>query len=282
MRDGDEHHGIELAFGGGRHRIDFRDAVAASVQLYPQTDVFVDLADARDRDGGDVRFGVSEVSVADVVSDRPAMRFTDADGADHEVRARMLVGADGSRSLCRHQFPEEQRRQFFREYPYAWFGILCEAPPSAPELIYNHSDRGFALISQRTPTLQRMYFQCDPDTDVADWSDDRIWTELQSRVGDNGIAAARGADHLAQRAAVPLLRAGADAARPPRAGRRRRPHRPADGRQGAQPRARRRQGARREPSSGCCVAAPTARRPSTTTPGGRWSGCGRRSTSPTG
>ena len=76
---------------------------------------------------------------------------------------------------------------YFREYPFAWFGILCEAPPSAPELIYNHSERGFALISQRTPTLQRMYFQCDPDTDVAAWSDDRIWNELQSRVGGNGV-----------------------------------------------------------------------------------------------
>ena len=187
LRDGDEHEGIELAFGGARHRIDFRAAVAASVQLYPQTDVFVDLADARDRDGGDVRFGVSDVSVTDLASDRPAMRFTDADGTGHEVRARILVGADGSRSGCRHEFPDTQRRQFFRDYPYAWFGILCEAPPSAPELIYNHSDRSFALISQRTPTLQRMYFQCDPDEDVADWSDDRIWGELQSRVGGNGI-----------------------------------------------------------------------------------------------
>ena len=78
------------------------------------------------------------------------------------------------------------RRQYYREYPFAWFGILCEAPPSAPELIYNHSERGFALISQRTETLQRMYFQCDPGEDVDDWSDDRIWEELQSRVGANG------------------------------------------------------------------------------------------------
>jgi p-hydroxybenzoate 3-monooxygenase len=187
LRDGDEHEGIELAFGGATHRIDFRDAVSASVQLYPQTDVFVDLADARARDGGDVRFGVGDVSVDGLTSDQPLMRFTGADGRAHEMRARVLVGADGSRSLCRHQFPEAQRRQFFREYPFAWFGILCEAPPSAPELIYNHSQRGFALISQRTPTLQRMYFQCDPDEDAADWSDDRIWSELQARVGANGV-----------------------------------------------------------------------------------------------
>jgi p-hydroxybenzoate 3-monooxygenase len=139
-----------------------------------------------------VRFAVSDVSVADVTTDQPLMRFVDADGVRHEVRARALVGSDGSRSICRFEVPEQSRRQYFREYPFAWFGILCEAPPSSEELIYSHSDRGFALISQRTETLQRMYFQCDPTEDVADWSDDRIWEELQTRVGANGYALKEG------------------------------------------------------------------------------------------
>jgi 4-hydroxybenzoate 3-monooxygenase len=192
LRDGYQHAGIDLAFGGAGHRIDFPSLAGATVQLYPQTDVFIDLADARARDGGDVRFGVSDVSVADVTTDQPLMRFTAADGARHEVRARALVGSDGSRSICRFEVPEHSRRQYFREYPFAWFGILCEAPPSSEELIYSHSDRGFALISQRTETLQRMYFQCDPTEDVADWSDDRIWEELQTRVGANGYALKEG------------------------------------------------------------------------------------------
>lgn len=192
LREGHEHQGIELAFGGAGHRIDFADLVGASVRLYPQTDVFLDLADARERDDGDVRFGVSDVSVAEVTSARPAMFFTDAEGVEQEVPCDFLVGADGSRSICRHEFPESLRRQFFREYPFAWFGILCEAPASAPELIYNHSERGFALISQRTDTLQRMYFQCDPDLDVGDWSDDRIWDELGSRLGANGHTLTQG------------------------------------------------------------------------------------------
>lgn len=192
LHDGYEHAGIDLAFGGSGHRIDFRALVDATVQLYPQTDVFIDLADARARDGGDVRFGVRDVSVADIATETPLMRFTDADGVPHEVAARILVGADGSRSICRHMFPESQRRQYFREYPFAWFGILCQAPPSSKELIYSHSDRGFALISQRTETLQRMYFQCDPGEDVADWSDDRIWEELQRRVGANGYVLEEG------------------------------------------------------------------------------------------
>ena len=181
-RDGDEHDGIALRFGGASHRIDFRTLTGASVWLYPQTDVFIDLADARARDGGDVRFGISGTEVVDVTGSRPGIRFTDADGTDQEVRCSYLVGADGSRSICRHEVPEQQRSHYVREYPFAWFGILTEAPKSAPELVYTHSARGFALISQRTETLQRMYFQCDPAADVADWSDARIWDELQARV----------------------------------------------------------------------------------------------------
>ncbi len=192
LRDGCRHEGIELAFGGEGHRIDFEDLVGASAQLYPQTDVFIDLADARARAGGDVRFGVTGVSVVDITTDSPGMLFTDADGTPREVRCDYLVGSDGSRSICRHAFPEARRRQYAREYPFAWFGILCEAPPSSPELIYNHSDRGFALISQRTETVQRMYFQCDVHEDVADWSEDRIWEELQSRVGANGYTLKQG------------------------------------------------------------------------------------------
>ncbi|MCX3058584.1 4-hydroxybenzoate 3-monooxygenase [Streptomyces beihaiensis] len=192
LRDGRRHAGIDLAFGGAGHRIDFPSLVGASVQLYPQTDVFTDLADARARDGGDVRFGVGDVSVADIVTDRPLMRFTDADGRPHEVGARVLVGCDGSRGICRSAVPEAERRQYFRAYPYAWFGILCQAPPSSEELIYNHSDRGFALISRRTESVQRMYFQCDPAENVTDWSDARIWEELQQRVRANGYTLKEG------------------------------------------------------------------------------------------
>ena len=192
LREGYRHEGIELAFAGAGHRIDFQALVGAAAQLYPQTDGFLDLAAARERDGGDVRFGVRDVAVHDLTSDRPGLTFTDADGRAVEVRCDYLVGADGSRGICRQSFPEQVRRQYFREYPFAWFGILCQAPPSAPELIYSHSERGFALISQRTDTLQRMYFQCDPGEDVADWSDDRIWEELQTRVGANGYTLKEG------------------------------------------------------------------------------------------
>lgn len=191
LRDGHEHPGIDLRFGGVSHRIDFQGLVDASTWLYPQTDVFIDLADARQRDGGDVRFGVTETSVVDVTADRPGMLFTDADGQDHEVRCDILVGADGSRSMTR--FSVTDRREYFRQYPFAWFGILCEAPPSAELLIYTRSERGFALISQRTAAVQRMYFQCSAEESVDDWPEDRIWAELQARLaGEDGFTLTEG------------------------------------------------------------------------------------------
>ena len=191
LRDGITHAGIDLRFGGENRRIDFKALAGEPSWLYPQTDVFIDLADARDRDGGDVRFGVSATRV--VSGDRPAIFFADAGGAGHEVRCDYLVGADGSRSICRFEIPQSSRTHYFREYPFAWFGILAEAPKSAPELVYTHSPRGFALISQRTEMLQRMYFQCDPEEDVDAWSEDRIWAELQARVaGPDGFTLKEG------------------------------------------------------------------------------------------
>ncbi len=192
LSDGHEHRGIDLRFAGASHRIDFQALAGASTWLYPQTDVFVDLADARERDGGDVRFGVTDVAVADVV-DHPAIHFTDADGVRQEARCEVLVGTDGSRGITRDEVPTGVRRRFFRDYPFAWFGILAEAPRSSEELIYARSERGFALVSSRTDTVQRMYFQCDPTADVADWSEAQIWDELQSRVaGDDGLSLQEG------------------------------------------------------------------------------------------
>ncbi|MFI8100823.1 4-hydroxybenzoate 3-monooxygenase [Streptomyces sp. NPDC086023] len=188
LREGHQHEGVELRFGGRPHRLDFQDLVGASVWLYPQTDVFTDLADARDRDGGTVRFGVRDTEVLDVTNRAPRVRYTTPDGARHEIRARYVVGADGSRSMCRNLVPEDRRVRVGKEYPFAWFGIMAEAPASAPELVYAHSEHGFALISQRTETVQRMYFQCSPDESADAWPDDRIWETLQARVaGEDGF-----------------------------------------------------------------------------------------------
>ncbi|MET1153381.1 4-hydroxybenzoate 3-monooxygenase [Arthrobacter sp.] len=191
LTEGDEHEGIDLRFNGESHPLDFKDLVDATVTLYAQNEVFVDLAAARKRDGGDVRYETEVTEVLDLESTTPKFRFTDKDGAAFEVHCDILVGADGSRSFCRRAVKGEQDYKI--EYPFAWFGILTEAPKSAPELIYANSPHGFALISQRSETVQRMYFQCDPAENVNDWSDDRIWSELQKRVdGPDGFQLKQG------------------------------------------------------------------------------------------
>ena len=186
LREGDRHDGIELRFNGESHRIDFKDLVGESVWLYPQTDVFMDLAARREADGGDVRYRVTDTSIHDLEG-TPKVWFTDADGTPYELQADFVAGADGSRSHSRFQIPEAQRTWYFHEYPFAWFGILAEAPRSSDELIYANSENGFALISQRTETVQRMYFQCDPNEDVDNWSEDSIWDAFRSRVNGNGF-----------------------------------------------------------------------------------------------
>ncbi|MEA5455962.1 4-hydroxybenzoate 3-monooxygenase [Sinomonas sp. JGH33] len=186
LRNGHEHEGTEFRVNGEGHRIDFKGLTGNSVWLYPQNDVFDDLAAQREADGGDVRYSCSGTQVSDLTG-TPKVFFTDADGQDWELRAEILVGADGSRSLCRGAVPAAERTWHFNEYPFAWFGILAEAPRSAPELIYANSAHGFALISQRTDAVQRMYFQCDPATNLAGWTDEQIWEQLRVRVNGNGF-----------------------------------------------------------------------------------------------
>src|SRR4051794_30931436 len=190
---GYRHEGIDLRFGGESHRIDFTDLVGESVWLYPQNEVFVDLAAARERDGGQVYYSVSNAEVLDQTTDSPRILFTDAGNRAVEVHCDILVGADGSQGICKRSIPPENRVDNFVEYPFAWFGILCEAPPSAEELIYCNSADGFALISQRDERIQRMYFQCDPDEDTEAWTEEMIWAELQQRVdGPDGFQLQRG------------------------------------------------------------------------------------------
>ena len=187
-REGLEHHGIELRFGGRGHRIAFDELTdGRAVTVYPQHEVLKDLIARRLADGGDIRFGVSDAQVHDHESDRPSITFVDSDGNDQKLECALVAGCDGSRTGTRKLIPEPSiRTDHFRQYPFAWFGILAEAPPSSEELIYANHERGFALISTRTPEVQRHYLQVDPDDSVDNWSDDRIWDELHMRVDGEG------------------------------------------------------------------------------------------------
>lgn len=182
LTDGHRHDGIELHFDDEQHRIDFPSLTGRSVWLYPQHEVLVDLIAARLAAGQDLRFGSTVVSIEGVESELPQVRGTDAAGQPFTIEAEFVVGADGSRSTVRPYVAGARSSGYFKEYPFAWFGILCNAAPSSKELIYSNSSAGFALISQRNDTVQRMYFQCDPETDPNAMSDAEIWDTLQARV----------------------------------------------------------------------------------------------------
>ena len=203
-REGVVHHGTILRFGGRNHRIDFEGLTGGRVAtLYPQHEVLKDLIKARLDAGGDIRFEAKDTAVEEVEGPRPRVRFTDRDGQAQVLECDFIAGCDGSYGASRPAIPRDKRKDYLRIYPFGWFGILCEAPPSSEELVYARHPRGFALVSSRTPEVQRMYFQCDPNDKTDNWSDDRIWEELQARVsGEDGFRLEEG--RIFQKNIVPM------------------------------------------------------------------------------
>jgi p-hydroxybenzoate 3-monooxygenase len=180
-REGLVHHGIELRFDGEGHRIPLSDLTGGrTIVVYGQTEVVKDLIAARLESGAPLRFEVDHVSLHGVDSAAPSVRFRH-DGADHELRCDVIAGCDGFHGVARRTMPEDKLRIFQREYPFAWLGILAEAPPSAEELVYTRHERGFALASLRSPELARLYIQVRPDENLDDWPDERIWDEMRAR-----------------------------------------------------------------------------------------------------
>jgi p-hydroxybenzoate 3-monooxygenase len=179
--EGALHHGIELAFEGQRHRIDLTELTGHAITVYAQHEVIKDLLAARVAAGNEPVFEVSDTSLHDLDTTRPVIRYGH-DGQQCQLECDYVIGCDGFHGPSRAAIPESLRTEYQRIYPFGWFGILVEAPPSSDELIYARHDRGFALISTRSPGVQRMYFQCDPKDAVENWSDDRIWSELHARV----------------------------------------------------------------------------------------------------
>ncbi len=186
MREGHIHDGIELQFNGKRHRINMKELTEGkSIMVYPQHEVIIDLVRARLETGGKIFFNVSDVSVHDIETKEPKIHFrAEEDGDLVELSCDFISGCDGFNGPSRQAIPN--RVENLKEYPFGWLGILAEAPIAHPELIYSNHENGFALLSQRTPTLQRHYLQVDATDDIANWSDDRIWTELKNRTEIDG------------------------------------------------------------------------------------------------
>jgi p-hydroxybenzoate 3-monooxygenase len=186
QREGLVHHGIELRFRGEGHRIDFAELTGGKgVTVYGQHEVVKDLIAARLAAGGAILFDVEDVSAHDLHGSRPTIRFSEAGGA-RELACDVIAGCDGFHGICRPSMPDTVLSSFERTYPFAWLGILARSPPASEELIYAHHERGFALFSMRTAEVSRLYLQCAPDADLADWPDERIWAELQTRLAGGG------------------------------------------------------------------------------------------------
>jgi p-hydroxybenzoate 3-monooxygenase len=177
-REGLRHGGIDLGMNGVLHRIPFVELTGKYVTVYGQHEVVKDLIARRLADGGDVHFECGEVSLNNIDGSRPSICVGNAD----EIGCDYIAGCDGFHGISRSSFPNGSLTFYERTYPFAWLGILAEAAPSRDELLYMQHDRGFALYSMRSPRITRLYLQCRPDEDLAQWSDDRIWSELLTRL----------------------------------------------------------------------------------------------------
>ena len=180
-RDGLTHHGIELLYDGVTHRIPLTELTGGrSISIYGQQRVVHDLTEARLAAGGQLYFSAGEVAVDPAT---PKIFFTH-EGRPVELDCDFIAGCDGFHGVCRDALPAATTYE--RDYPFAWLGILADVAPSNDELVYAQHDRGFALLSLRSPTVSRLYLQVDPLEDLAAWSDDRIWDELQVRLAHPG------------------------------------------------------------------------------------------------
>ena len=150
------------------------------------------MTNARLASGGEIIFEAEEVSVAELDSRAPRIRYRKA-SEDAEVLCDFIAGCDGFHGICRASIPAGVLTSHEREYPFGWLGILAEAAPSSQELIYSNHERGFALLSMRSPKISRLYLQCEPDEDLEQWPDERIWEELEARLGVEGWKLTRGA-----------------------------------------------------------------------------------------
>jgi p-hydroxybenzoate 3-monooxygenase len=186
QREGLVHHGIWLRFDGENHRLPLTELSGGkSITIYGQQEVVKDLIAARLEAGLPLHFEAEVVAVRDVDSERPRIRFVH-EGEERELECDVVAGCDGSHGVCREAIASALT-PFSRDYPFAWLGILASVAPASEELIYAWNERGFALHSMRTPELSRLYVQCRPDDDIAEWPDERIWEELQVRLGLPGF-----------------------------------------------------------------------------------------------
>jgi p-hydroxybenzoate 3-monooxygenase len=181
------HEGIDLSFGGARHRIDLKALTGRAVTVYGQTEITRDLMRARAEAGLTTIYEAEAVTPLDVASSRPRLTYVE-NGERHEVECDFIAGCDGFHGVSRQTIPAEALRTYERVYPFGWLGVMVDRPPVSEELIYASSEHGFALCSMRSATRSRLYIQCRLDDAVEDWPDDRFYAELARRLDAEAAA----------------------------------------------------------------------------------------------
>ncbi len=176
------HHGIYLRFNGRSHHISIKELTGRSMYIYGQQEIVKDLIALQLAAGGEIRFECRDVSIDGLDSGQPSLRYVDAAGNEGRVTCDFIAGCDGFHGISRPTIPAGAMQTYDREYPFAWLGILSESPPLDPELVYVHHPDGFALFTMRSNAMSRLYLQVAVDEDIAQWSDDRIWSELHHRL----------------------------------------------------------------------------------------------------
>ena len=181
--EGLPHDGIELCFGGARHRIDLHALTGGKrVTVYGQTEVTRDLMDARAAAGLTTVYEAKDVALHGFDGTTPSVSYTAKDGSHHTVACDFIAGCDGYHGVSRASVPPGAIHTFEKTYPFGWLGVLADTKPVSHELIYSNHARGFALCSMRSPTRTRYYVQCALDEKVGQWSDDAFWNELRARL----------------------------------------------------------------------------------------------------
>jgi p-hydroxybenzoate 3-monooxygenase len=184
-REGLEHEGIYLRYGGQTQRVAMTDLTGRRITIYGQQEVVKDLIAARLTRGGELRFEVADVAIHDLDGEQPSITYTH-DGRRQRLQCDVIAGCDGFHGVCRPSIPAGALREHEFVYPFSWLGILAQAQPATDELIYAWHERGFALYSMRSPQISRLYLQVAADERIEDWPDERIWAELQTRLASEG------------------------------------------------------------------------------------------------
>jgi len=179
-RDGHPHDGTLIAWQNRPlFLIDTKKHAGERMMAYGQTAITEDLYRAREATGGIIFDQAANVTLTALDTDAPSVSFEHVDKS-YSIKCDFVAGCDGFHGVSRQSIPGSIIRTFERVYPFGWLGIMSETPPLA-DIIYARHERGFALASQRSPTLSRYYIQCPLDTQAAAWPDARFWSELKAR-----------------------------------------------------------------------------------------------------